>query len=114
MSGISDQVALFGATKLYARGPEHGKLKHGIGVHTGEVLAANIGSPDRLSYAMVGDTVNVASRIQEMNKFFETDILISETTKAGLNSEVITDKLPPAMAKGIKEPLQLFEIYLNK
>jgi len=92
----------------------YGKLKHGIGVHTGEVLAANIGSPDRLSYAMVGDTVNVASRIQELNKKFGTDILISETTKVGLNDKVITEKLPPAMAKGIKEPLQLSKISLKK
>ena len=38
------------------------RLAHGIGIHTGNVVAANIGSPDRLSYALVGDTVNVASQ----------------------------------------------------
>jgi class 3 adenylate cyclase len=86
-------------------------IKHGIGVHTGQVLAANIGSPDRLSYAMVGDTVNTASRIQELNKFFGTDILISETTKAELNSNIITEKLQPTKAKGLKEPLTLFKIF---
>ncbi|MEA3437053.1 MAG: adenylate/guanylate cyclase domain-containing protein, partial [Thermodesulfobacteriota bacterium] len=85
-------------------------LKHGIGVHTGQVVAANIGSPDRLSYTMIGGTVNVASRIQEMNKHFGTDILISSPTIAGLNKNISADKLPPTLAKGISEPLELFKI----
>ena len=86
-------------------------IRHGIGVHSGKVLAANIGSPDRHSYSMIGDTVNAASRIQELNKIFGTDILISETTKAGLDSTIITEKLQPIKAKGLKEPLTLFKIY---
>lgn len=86
-------------------------IRHGIGVHTGMVLAANIGSPERLSYAMVGDTVNAASRIQELNKVFGTDILISATTKAGLNNRIITEGLPPTRVKGMKEPLSLFKIF---
>lgn len=85
-------------------------IQHGIGIHTGQVLAASIGSPDRLSYAMVGDSVNIASRIQELNKHFGTDILISATTKAGLDNTVITEKLPPTSAKGLSEPLQLYKI----
>ena len=43
-------------------------IRHGIGIHTGEVLAASIGSPERLSYALVGDPVNLASRIQDLTK----------------------------------------------
>ncbi len=85
-------------------------LKHGIGVHTGQVVAASIGSPDRLSYTMIGNTVNIASRIQEMNKRFGTDILISHLTMTGLDEKISTEKLPPTMAKGIRDPLELFKI----
>jgi adenylate cyclase len=58
-----------------------GPVAHGIGIHTGSVFAGSVGSPDRLSYAMVGDPVNTASRIQTLNKTFGTDILISGAAK---------------------------------
>jgi class 3 adenylate cyclase len=85
-------------------------LRHGIGLHTGKVVAASIGSAQRLSYALVGETVNAASRIQELNKVFDTDILISEAVRQGLNRCVEMSPLEPVPVKGIREPLQLFSI----
>lgn len=56
------------------------RLSHGIGIHTGNVVAASIGSPDRLSYLLVGDTVNIASRLQSLTKELDAHIIISSQT----------------------------------
>ena len=63
------------------------RLNHGIGINTGQVVAANIGSPDRLSYLLVGDPVNLAARLQAANKELGTEMLISETTYHALPEE---------------------------
>jgi len=85
-------------------------LKHGIGIHTGKVLAANIGSPDRLSYAMVGEAVNIASRLQELNKRFGSDILISATTNESVKHFIKTEKQQPTKPKGFNEVLDIYKI----
>jgi adenylate cyclase len=86
----------------------YGPLAHGIGIHTGDVVAANIGSPDRLSYALVGDTVNLASRLQGLTKEFGTEIIISAATRARLNGDVSFAELPPTAVKGKRDPIHLY------
>jgi class 3 adenylate cyclase len=85
-------------------------LEHGVGIHSGPVVAANIGSPDRMVYDLVGDTVNLASRIQELTKAFSADIIISSATRAALGGAVAVEKLPTASVKGIKEPVEIFRV----
>ncbi|MCX5878905.1 MAG: adenylate/guanylate cyclase domain-containing protein, partial [Deltaproteobacteria bacterium] len=85
-------------------------LFHGIGIHTGEVLAANIGSPERLSYALVGDTVNLASRVQGLNKEFGTEILITTATRAALNGDFSLRELPATPVKGKSGLVELYAV----
>lgn len=88
-------------------------LKHGIGIYTGQVLAANIGSHDRLSYTMIGESVNIASRLQELNKKFNTDILISDTTRKNLDQTIKSKPLPPTTAKGYREKIAFHKLSDN-
>jgi len=88
--------------RLIARRVETGRppLRHGIGIHTGTVLAGNIGSAERLTYALVGDPVNLASRIQALTKEAGTDILLSEATRNRLAGRVGLEALPAVRVKG--------------
>jgi len=85
-------------------------LGHGIGIHSGPVVAANIGSPDRLAYDLVGDTVNLASRIQGLTKKFNADILISATTRGCLAKNFAVEKLPSIKVKGKSRPMDIFRV----
>ena len=85
-------------------------LRHGIGIHTGEAIAANIGSPDRLSYLLVGDTVNLASRLQGLTKELGTEILISQATRSRLEGDVPLKALPAAKVRGRTLPVEIYAL----
>lgn len=95
-----------------ARREAEGKpaLRHGIGIHTGTVLAGNIGGAERLSYALVGDPVNLASRIQGLTKDFKVDILISEATRRRLDGAVAVEELPAVRVKGRVEEVNVYRV----
>lgn len=83
-------------------------LAHGVGIHTGPVLAANIGSADRSAYSLIGDTVNMASRIQGLTKEFKTDILVSEQMKGILSDTYDFSPMPKVRVKGKDQPIQVY------
>jgi class 3 adenylate cyclase len=89
-------------------------FRHGIGINTGEVLVGNTGSEDQPSYALIGDTVNLASRLQELNKEFDTEIIISESTRSNLAeaNPVISQlkKLPATNVKGKSHSVDIFAL----
>jgi len=64
------------------------EIEFRIGLHTGPVVAGNLGSKTRMKYAVIGDTVNVAARLEHLNKEFGTTILLSDDVKARLSNDL--------------------------
>jgi adenylate cyclase len=91
------------------------ELRHGIGIHTGEAVVANIGSPDRLSYLLVGDTVNTASRLQGLTRELGCEIIISKATAQQMETAEKRDaglvSLSSQKIKGRRSPVMCFGIY---
>ncbi len=84
------------------------ELRVGIGINTGIVTAGNIGSPRRIDYTVIGDTVNTASRL--MSNAAGGQILISQSTAEPLGDSFDLQRLPPLMVKGRSEPVQVFNV----
>ncbi len=83
-------------------------LKIGIGLHSGQVIVGDIGSPRRREYTAIGDVVNVASRLESMTKQLGHSILVSETTRAQITGPVRFEAAPPAPIRGRAQPLATF------
>ncbi len=85
-------------------------LAHGIGIHSGAVLAGNIGSQERMSYSLVGDTVNSASRIEGLTKEYGCDIIISQTTFNLLTESYNTRPLAQVKVKGKENKIIIHQL----
>lgn len=90
-------------------------IEIGVGLNTGPAVVGNMGSYDRFDYTAMGDTVNLGSRLEGLNKPYGTRNIISETTREKIKKRpFLVRKLDMVMVKGKKEPITIFELVSRK
>lgn len=90
--------------QLQGRAP----IRIGIGIHSGTAIVGNIGSTQRMEYTAIGDTVNVAARLESATKELGADILVSEYTWSAIRGAFSFRKLGPIRVKGRKAAVQVY------
>ena len=104
-------IQLFNVDQAAAGKPQ---IRIGIGIASGETVAGYTGTNERATYTCIGDTVNLASRLEEYTKIADRSILIDGATRTGLRGNVELDALGPVTFRGKAQAIDVFSVKLGQ
>jgi class 3 adenylate cyclase len=105
-----EMIELLNGFNLDQAAREKVQIGIGIGIASGNVIAGFTGTQHRATYTCVGDTVNIAARIQDHTRVVDRPILIDQYTREGLPEEIEVESLGPMLFKGKQQPIHIFAV----
>ncbi len=105
-----DMIAALAVLNARWKSEGRAELDIGIGINTGPMIAGNIGSDAIMSYTVIGDAVNLGSRLESLNKQYGTRIIISDATRRQLSRSYELRPLGDVVVKGKTQPVAIFEV----
>ena len=82
----------------------------GIGINTGPVVFGSVGAGDRMDFTSIGETVNLAARLENANKTYRTRMLVSEAVHDKVGGEYLSREIDLLVVKGKRQPVRVFEL----
>lgn len=104
---MRDRLAEMNASNVF---PNKIQLRVGVGVNTGQMVVGNMGGEERFDYTVMGDSVNLGSRLESLNKEYGSEIIVAASTVKLLQDDFLMRSIDLVAVKGKKEPVEIFEV----
>ena len=101
---LNDSMAARGGMSLYTR----------LGLHCGHMMVGNVGSPDRMQYTVLGSAVNLAARLEGLNKYYGTQLLVSGAVYDIAKEDFIFRLVDRVVPSGVSEPVDIYELLTDR